>query len=135
MKEICYFFTFLSLLAQKALKMTLSTSVLGCAVPKCWSKYTTTDLRKPYPIVPCPVDLTDSRLSERLRFIIAAVAGLELTFLTRMLIRKLLVIKVKIIRLERFYLIINWIYIIEIIICLFHSDIVIIQVYVIITWF
>ena len=48
---------------------------------------------KPYPIVPCPVDLTDSRLSEMLRFIIAAVAAvavLELTFFTRILIRKLL---------------------------------------------
>ena len=39
---MCYFFKhFLSFLAQKMLKMTISTSVLGCVAPKPWSKYTT----------------------------------------------------------------------------------------------
>ena len=39
---MCYFFKhFLSFLAQKMLKMTFSTSILGCDAPKPWSKYTT----------------------------------------------------------------------------------------------
>jgi hypothetical protein len=42
------------------------------------------------PIVPCPVDLMDSMLSERLRFIKAAETGIEVTLLTRTEIRKLL---------------------------------------------
>ena len=31
------------IITQKMLKMTTSTSVLGCAAPKRWSKYTTHD--------------------------------------------------------------------------------------------